>query len=187
MNNFADEIKSRVPMPVLLSRYGFEVRNGRIPCPLHNGRDWNCGVKNGYIHCFVCGESADQISFVQKYFGLSFSDATAKINEDFALGLPIGRKLTNSERIEASRRSFIRRKEIERREAERREVEGDFWNAFDEARRIELQLQDYKPCEVCEQLHPLFVEALKNRDYVNYWLNQSQEELYYYERSHTDT
>ena len=93
MNNsyIANEIKSRVKMPELLRCYGIEVnRRHRIACPLHSGTDKNCGVKDDYIHCFVCGESADQIRFVQRYFSLDFNEAVLKINEDFSLGIPIG-------------------------------------------------------------------------------------------------
>lgn len=87
--NYADEIKSRVPLVEALSYYGFRLIMGRMPCPFHNGTDRNLSVKRDTFHCWVCGEHGDVITFVMKYFGLSFVDAMQKLNEDFALGLPI--------------------------------------------------------------------------------------------------
>ena len=83
MNNnyITNEIKNRIKMPELLQFYGFDIKRGRMKCPLHNGEDYNCGIKQDYIHCFVCGESADAISFVMKYYGLSFKEAMTKLSK----------------------------------------------------------------------------------------------------------
>ena len=99
-------------MPKLLQFYGFDIKRGRMKCPLHNGEDYNCGVKQEYIHCFVCGESADVISFVIKYYGLSFKEAITKLNNDFHLGLPIGEKLDRRKQLDMAKRSFKARQEI---------------------------------------------------------------------------
>ena len=67
-------------MPQVLDHYGIERnRANRIRCVLHNGQDFNCGIKDHYIHCFVCGQSADVIKFVQVYFGLDFQSAISKL------------------------------------------------------------------------------------------------------------
>lgn len=70
--------------------YGFRVnRQGRMPCPFHNGRDPNFRVypgSRGY-HCFVCGETGSVIDFVAKLFRLTPRQAALRLNEDFRLGL----------------------------------------------------------------------------------------------------
>lgn len=169
--NYAEEIKARVKMPELLRAYGFQVdRFNRVRCPFHNGKDYNCGVKDGYIHCFVCGESADQIKFVQKLFGLSFQDAISKINEDFSLGLPIGKKLTAREQIELQKRAFQRKMENEAQERKRAEINRKYWSAFDRWAQLDKQKRENSPKSPSEPLNDLYVEALLKIDIAEYEL-----------------
>ena len=174
MNNnkyYADEIKTRLKMPEILRFYGFNIKRGnRIPCPFHSGNDANCGVKNDYIHCFVCGESADQIGFVQKYFNLSFSDAIRKINDDFCLGLPIGNLSFDALRtIHFNQKALQAKREREKREREK--ADAEYWAAFDEWKRLDDNRRIYKPKFEDEELHPLFVESLQKIAYQEYILD----------------
>ena len=112
--NYADEIKSRLTMQQVLDYYGIERnRANRIRCVLHNGQDFNCGIKDHYIHCFVCGQSADVIKFVQVYFCLDFQSAISKLNDDFKLGLPIGKKIDRRTQLEMNKSAFERKRKIE--------------------------------------------------------------------------
>ena len=72
--NYADEIKSRLKMPEVLRYYGFDIKRGRIPCPIHSGSDRNCGVKDEYIHCFVCGAKFSNEWDGYKYNGIDRVD-----------------------------------------------------------------------------------------------------------------
>lgn len=156
-------------MPELLRFYGIEVdRHNRIPCPMHSGTDRNCGVKNDYIHCFVCGQSADQIGVVQKMFGLSFPDALRKIDADFSLGLYEKKSFDDLIRAKYEREALEAKKQRERREKQK--AEDEYWKAFDEWKRLDDNLRRYKPKEACEKLHPLFVEALQKIEYQKYVL-----------------
>ena len=84
--DFASEIKERLTLPEIARHYGFTPnRQGRMPCPFHNGKDPNLGLKDRYYNCFVCGAKGDAIKFVQELFGLNFSDTISKINSDFSL------------------------------------------------------------------------------------------------------
>ena len=185
MNNsyIANEIKSRVKMPELLRRYGIEVdRKNRIACPLHSGKDKNCGVKDDYIHCFVCNESADQIGFVQKYFSLSFADAVSKINTDFSLGLPIGERIDKRRQTDMARQAFLRKREQKKKEEEHEKYLTAWLDAHSELIRLERQKIDYRPKSECEELHPKFIEALQNIEYAKYRLGCAEEELMEYEK-----
>lgn len=182
MNDYANEIKSRLKMPVILQFYGFKInRSSRIPCPFHNGTDPNCGVKPDYIHCFVCGESSDQISFVQKYFGLSFQEAIKKLNDDFSLGLPIGINASPRKSLDMARKAFQAQKHRQEQEKALESKKTAFWDAYDEFIRLDKQIMAHRPREKCDELHPLFVEALQKIDYAKYRLDCAEEELYYYE------
>lgn len=185
MNNsyIANEIKSRVKMPELLRHYGIEVdRKNRIACPLHIGIDKNCGVKDDYIHCFVCNESADQIAFVQKYFSLSFADAVSKINVDFALGLPIGERIGKRRQTEMAKQVFLRKQEQKSKEEEKEKYITAWLDAHENFIKWDRQKEKYKPKSTGEELHPKFIEAIINIKYAKYQLDCAEEDLYLYEQ-----
>ena len=181
--NYANEIKSRLTMPQILEYYGFTInRAKRIPCPIHNGTDANCGVKDHYIHCFVCGESADAIKFVQVYFGLDFQSAISKLNDDFCLGLPIGQKIDRRKQLEMERLAFQRRQKAKQEESERQQIEDAYWAAFDDWKRLDDNKRNYAPKTPTEPLQPLFVEALKNISGAEYRLECAEIARYEHER-----
>ena len=169
-------------MPQILEYYGFAInRSKRIPCPLHSGRDENCGVKERYIHCFVCGESADAIKFVMRYFGLDFQSAISKLNDDFCLGLPIGQRIDRRKQLEMGRIAFERKRKAEQQQKERQQFEDDYWAAFEEWKRLDDNRRNYAPKSPTEPLHPLFVEALKNIAGAEYNLSCAEIARYEYE------
>ena len=181
--NYANEIKSRLTMPQVLDYYGIERnRANRIRCVLHNGQDFNCGIKDNYIHCFVCGQSADAIKFVQVYFGLDFQSAISKLNDDFCLGLPIGQKIDRRKQIEMGRIAFERKRNVEQQQKERQQIEDDYWAAFEEWKRLDDNRRNYAPKLPTEPLHPLFVEALNNIAGAEYNLSCAEIARYEYEK-----
>lgn len=185
MNNsyFANQIKTRVKMPEILRRYGFDVdRNKRVPCPFHNGTDRNCGVKEDYIHCFVCGESADQIGFVQKYFSLNFSEAVSKINDDFCLGLPIGERIDKRRQSDMAKQAFLKKQEQKKREQERESLLKQWADLHGEFIRMERNQKDFAPKNPDEEPHPLFVEACAKLDRVKYLIQCAEDELNEHEK-----
>lgn len=158
-------------MPQVLEYYGFKInRSKRIPCPLHNGDDANCGVKEHYIHCFVCGQSADVIKLVQVHFGLDFKSAISKLNDDFLLGLPIGQKIDRRKQLEMQRQAFMRKREINAQKQKEQELDKTYWTAFEEWKRLDSNKRNYAPKTPTEALHPLFVEAMQNISGAEYRL-----------------
>ena len=181
--NYANEIKSILTMPQVLDYYGIERnRANRIRCVLHNGQDFNCGIKDHYIHCFVCGQSADVIKFVQVYFCLDFQSAISKLNDDFKLGLPIGKKIDRRTQLEMNKAAFERKRKIEAEKKRREQIESDYWAAFDEWKRLDDNKRNYASKSPTEQLHPLFVEALKNIAGAEYNLSCAEIARYEYEK-----
>ena len=180
--NFADEIKSRLRMPEVLRYYGFDIKRGRIPCPIHHGDDRNCGVKDEYIHCFVCGATVDVIGFEMQYFSLDFMKAISKLNDDFILGLPIGQSIDRRKQLEMERLAFQRKQKSKQEEAERQQLEDAYWEAFDEWKRLDDNKRNYAPKTPTDPLHPLFVEALKNIATAEYNLSCAEIARYEYEK-----
>ena len=180
--NYADEIKSRLKMPEVLRYYGFYIKRGRIPCPIHHGDGWNCGVKDEYIHCFVCGATVDVVGFEMQYFNLDFMKSISKLNDDFRLGLPIGKKIDRRTQLEINKAAFERKRKQEERQKERQKVEDAYWAAFDEWKRLDDNKQNYAPKTPEDPLHPLFVEALQKIEYAEYKLECAEIARYEYEK-----
>ena len=168
-------------MPEVLRYYGFDMKRGRIRCPIHNGDGFNCGVKDKYIHCFVCGATVDVVGFEMQYFSLDFMKAISKLNDDFRLGLPIGRKIDRRTQLEMNRAAFERKRKAEQHQKERQQIEDDYWAAFDEWKRLGDNKRNYAPKTPTEPLHPLFVEALKNIAGAEYNLSCAEIARYEYE------
>ena len=183
--DYASEIKSRLTMPEMMLHYGFELdRAGFCKCPLHSEKSGSFKAYPGDrgFSCFGCGAHGSVIDFVMLYFGLSFKDALVKINDDFSLGLPIGEKLDRRKQLEMQRQSFMRKREMNARKAEQERLESDYWEAFDEWKRLDDNRRNYAPKTPSEPLHPLFVEALKNIAGAEYNLSCAEIARYEYEK-----
>ena len=124
-DEIADAIHYAVTMSEVVARYvpSARPRYNRIPCPLHNGKDYNFSYTRYGYKCFVCGASGDVITFVKEVCELSTRvDAMRKINDDFNLHLPIDGevKVNFRERIDE------RRAEREKLDAEQEAWEENY-------------------------------------------------------------
>lgn len=181
--NYAAIIKNALAMHQMLEFYGFDIRHNRIPCPFHNGKNRNLGIKNDYYKCFVCGETGDIIDFVMKYFQIDFQTAVEKLNRDFNLGLNIGQKpslRSNREQKERIRKftETARAKQIERENliAEREA-------ALDEYVKLTQDTIEHRPKSVSDMdnPHPLYIYAIFHINEALLRLEQAEERLYQYE------
>lgn len=183
--DYAEKIKSMVSMPEMMEQYGFRLdKEGFCKCPFHSERSASFKAypgQRGY-YCFGCGAHGSVIDFVMLYFGLSFKDSLAKINEDFSLGLPISEKLDRRKQLEMNRQAFMRKREVEAEKAERERLESAYWMAFEEWKRLDKNKRKYAPETQTEPMHPLFVEALKNISGAEYRLECAEIARYEHER-----
>ena len=178
--DYASEIKSRVSMPEMMGRYGFELdRSGFCRCPFHQERSASFKAYPGTrgFYCFGCHESGSVIDFVMKYFGLNFQDAIAKINTDFSLGLPIGERISLRQRRELERQQRERQEERNREQREWERLEGEYWAAFDVWKKYDTNKREYAPKSLSEDFHRLYVEAAKNIDCAAYLLDTAEMRL----------
>ena len=153
-------------MEDVLQQYGFPTaRNGRIPCPLHNGKDNNFSYKGQYFKCFVCGAGGSVIDFVMRLFDLTFRQAVLRINADFHLGLTPNKpdRAARSAALEA-RREEQRRKD---------QAEENFRYMASELHYWKDVLEVFPPVRQDDSAwyHPLYVEAVKRLPYIEYWLD----------------
>ena len=92
-SDIAQAIHETVTMDEVVRAYvpSATPRHHRIPCPFHNGKDYNLSYTPHGYRCFVCGASGDVVGFVKDACELATrSDAMKRINQDFHLNLPIG-------------------------------------------------------------------------------------------------
>ena len=67
---------------------GLTIRQNRIACPLHGGKDYNFALyDDGRGHCFVCGRDADSVQLAAAVWRTNQRDAAVELNERFKLGL----------------------------------------------------------------------------------------------------
>lgn len=140
---FTDEIKAFVSMDDAVAMYTeTKPRFRRIPCPIHDGHDYNFSYGSFGFKCFVCGESGDVITFVEKLFGCDFWTAISKLNDDFNVGLPLYKPATMAQnaRLEERYQERLRQREAEEERIKAREEQynalWDEWCLYDRAMRF---------------------------------------------------
>lgn len=170
MNNLFEEIKGQLTMHDVGTHYGLSLKKqpgGRAMalCPFHSEKTPSFVLyPNERYHCFGCGESGDVIKFVERLFDLKPLDATRKLNQDFNLGLEIGKasdkaeyKQANSnKKLVSSFESWINQAYIDL---------CDYLHLLNDFKR------QYAPKTQGELYHDLFVEACHNMDFINYLLD----------------
>jgi hypothetical protein len=147
--DYAAVVKSKVSVPSVVEMYLPEVKpvRNRIPCPIHNGTDRNLLLHPDHFYCFVCNEGGDVIRLVRHIFGCDFMTALKRLNEDFALDLPLGTKPTDSERSALKRQYEDRQRQ---KRAEEEESERKYQHYLD-------LLELYRTvCMICESEAPKF-------------------------------
>ena len=145
--DYAAVVKSKVSVPSVVEMYLPEIKplHNRIPCPIHNGTDRNLLLHPDHFYCFVCNEGGDAIRLVRHIFGCDFMTALKRLNEDFALNLPLGTKPTDSERTEL-KRSYAER--LKKKQEEQDKAERHYQHYLD-------LLELYNTvCRICEESAP---------------------------------
>ena len=175
---YAEIIKERVTTLEMMERVGVQVdRRGMAVCPFHGDSDASLKVyrdpRRGW-HCYGCHAGGDVIDFAMRWYGLGFKDAIARINAEFALGLPIGEAMTGEQRR-------VMRAEIERARQERqalqsreRAAERAYWAAYDAWLTNERALQENAPSGLSEP-NAAWCEAIIRRDELEEMLKDAEE------------
>ena len=89
-SNAIEEIKSRCNIVDVIGSVVNLKRGGSsymACCPFHNEKTPSFSVSESkqFYHCFGCGESGDVISFVQKYYNISFGEAVEKLAAQYGV------------------------------------------------------------------------------------------------------
>ena len=161
-----ETVKNSVTPLQAAERYSLKVeRGGMCQCPFHNDRNPSMKVDQNFI-CFGCQEKGDVIRFASKLFGLPAYEAAGKLIEDMGLTVSLENK--------PDVKSGIRKKAKLKRqdEARFRQTVDRVYNVYCDYFHLLNEWADvYAPRAPDEDLHPLFVEAMHQREYVEYLLD----------------
>lgn len=176
--NYAEIIKNTVTMQNALEHYGFRIKRGFINCPFHSG-DHTASLKvypdkRGWF-CFGCGAHGDVISFVGRYFGLSFQDACRKIDHDFGLGVTVTHKPTIRERMIFQKKHSALTEKLQAEEAHRlqKKAEYDYW--LNEWICADLIIRHLKPKKPEDKIEDIYSEAYTRLSIAGYMLDCLEE------------
>ena len=170
MNN-SDIIKQSITMYDVLNRCGLQLnRHNSMCCPLHKEKTPSFKVyKDGSrFHCFGCGEGGDVITFVMRYYSLSYGQAILRLASDFSIPIAGARQMTIQERIRAIEERRAKKQAAEERKREYDRLFDAYIGACDEFARLEGNLMMYKPKTATEPFNELYCEAVHKLPYQRY-------------------
>ena len=158
--NVFEAVKQSVSTREAAEFYGIKVsRTGMACCPFHDDKNPSMKVDQRY-HCFGCGADGDVIDFTAKLFDLSPKEAAEKLAQDFGL-------IYDSQA--PPRRRYVRQKTEAQQFREDRQrcyrILSDYYYLLKKWENA------YSPHTPEEEPHPLFVEAIQKKTYVEYLLD----------------
>ena len=154
-------VKENVNLREVAELYGIDVnRYGMALCPFHNDRHPSLYVADDHYYCFACGEHGDVIDFVSKLFRLSLYDAAQKLAADFHLtpDKPPSAAALHAKRIRTKAQQLMENERL------------CFSVLSDYVRVLRDWMTRYAPLTQDEPLHERFIEACRNLDQTEYYL-----------------
>lgn len=164
--NVFEVVKQSVPIKEAAQMYGIEVKRGGMACcPFHDDKHPSMKLNEDYFYCFGCGATGDVIELTARLYNLSPKEAAEKLAQDFGL-------IYDSQA--PPRRYYVRQKSEAQKFKESRDhafrVLADYFHLL---RKWEA---NYTPKTPEETMHPRFLEAVQQKDYVGYLLDFFLEE-----------
>lgn len=182
--NFASQIKAMLDTKDVFIKYGFEPDSKNfVCCPFHSEKTPSMKIYTGDkgFYCFGCGCSGDIFDFVKNIFNINFTEAQIKLNNDFGLNLPIGEKLDRRKQMQIAKEEFKKKQEQNAKKKQLEELENAVDSALEEFAKYDKNKIKYKPTQIDIELHPLFIEAIKNYEQAKYKLECAEIDLFLFE------
>ena len=163
--NVFETVKQSVTVREAAQMYGIEVnRSGMACCPFHDDKNPSMKLNEEYFYCFGCGATGDVIDLTARLYNLSPKEAAEKLAQDFGL-IYDG---------QAPPRRYVRQKTETQKFQENRDhafrVLADYFHLL---RKWET---GYTPKTPEAPMHPRFLEAVQQKDYIGYLLDSFLED-----------
>ena len=164
--NVFETVKQFVTVREAAERYGIEVKRGGMACcPFHDDKNPSMKLNEEYFYCFGCGATGDVIDLTARLYNLSPKEAAEKLAQDFGL-------IYDSQA--PPRRRYVRQKTEAQKFQENRDhafrILADYFHLL---RKWEA---GYTPKTPEEPMHPRFLEAVQQKDYIGYLLDSFLED-----------
>ncbi|WP_368269599.1 YodL domain-containing protein [Enterocloster clostridioformis] len=164
--NVFETVKQSITIREAAERYGIEVgRNSMACCPFHDDKNPSMKLNKDYFYCFGCGATGDVIGLSARLYNLSPKEAAEKLAQDFGL-------IYDSQA--PPRRNYVRQKTEAQKFKESRDhafrILADYFHLL---RKWET---NYTPKTPVESMHPRFLEAVQQKDYIGYLLDSFLED-----------
>ena len=159
-----DLIKKAVSAVDVCNMRGIRLnRAGFARCPFHSEKTASFKAYPGSrgFHCFGCGKSGDVIRLVMDLDNISFQAACERLNDDFKLGLPLGREISEQEKIMRNKASWERQKRERELDKKRQALVDEQNEAIEVEKAIRILLQYGAPDDPDGDWSEMFCEALK--------------------------
>ena len=161
-----EAVKQSVTVREAAQMYGIEVnRSGMACCPFHDDKNPSMKLNEEYFYCFGCGATGDVIDLTARLYNLSPKEAAEKLAQDFGL-------IYDSQA--PPRRRYVRLKTEAQKFQENRDhafrVLADYFHLL---RKWET---GYTPKTPEAPMHPRFLEAVQQKDYIGYLLDSFLED-----------
>lgn len=154
-----DAVKQSVTTRQAAEHYQIRVnRAGFIVCPFHSDRTPSMKVDTRF-HCFGCGADGDVIDFVARLYQLDAKSAAEKLAADFQIPHKKTKRKARKALAQNDEKLYCKL------EARCFQVLSDYLHLL---RQWEV---DYTPRPEDDIWHPLFVEALQKKCYIEYLLD----------------
>ena len=155
-------VKENVNLREAAELYGIDVnRYGKALCPFHNDRNPSLYVADDHFYCFACGAHGDVIDFAANFFALPIYEAAQRLAADFG--------------IDADRTPTKEILEKRRQKTEAQQLMENERLCFSVLSDYACVLRDWKmryaPRTQDEPLHERFIEACRNLDQTEYYLD----------------
>ena len=164
--NVFETVKQSITIREAAERYGIEVgRNSMACCPFHDDKNPSMKLNKDYFYCFGCGATGDVIGLTARLYNLSPKEAAEKLAQDFGL-------IYDSQA--PPRRNYVRQKT----EAQKFKESSDhaFRILADYFHLLRKWETNYTPKTPVESMHPRFLEAVQQKDYIGYLLDSFLED-----------
>ena len=159
--NVFEAVKPNISTRQAAEMYGIKVnRNGMAVCPFHNDKNPSMKVDMRF-HCFACQADGDAVDFVSRLYGLPCKEAAMKLADDFGISYDSRQKPS----VRAKIREPTPEQKYQGEEHQCYKVLTDYFHLLREWE------SEYAPKQPDDVWHPLFVEALQRKSYIEYLID----------------
>ena len=164
--NVFETVKQSITIREAAERYEIEVGwNSMACCPFHDDKNPSMKLNKDYFYCFGCGATGDVIGLTARLYNLSPKEAAEKLAQDFGL-------IYDSQA--PPRRNYVRQKTEAQKFKESRDhafrILADYFHLLCKWET------NYTPKTPVESMHPRFLEAVQQKDYIGYLLDSFLED-----------